>query len=329
MSTLDSLLSRAKSRPATIVLSEGTDPRIVGAGVRAAQDGIAKIILLGPNEAVASAVGSSGGKTGPDLSIVDPEASDDREHLAEVLTEARAHKGMTLDRARQSLSDPLVFAATMVRAGLAEGTVGGAVHTTADVVRHAIQIIGRNPASSIVSSFFLMELENPASTLVFSDCALVVEPTPDELAAIACDSADSFRAFVHQEPLVAMLSFSTRGSARHERVNQVIEATTIAKAQRPDLAIDGDLQFDAAIVPEVAGSKAPDSPVAGRANVLVFPDLNSGNIGYKIAQRIGGAKAIGPMLQGLAKPANDLSRGCSEDDAYLLIAATVAQVNAA
>ena len=317
MSTLENILSRAREGSATIVLSEGTDPRIVDAGVRAARDGIARIILVG------SDVKAEG------VEVLDPATSSHREALVASLVEARAHKGMTEARATVEVLDPLVFSALMVRAGLADGTVGGAINTTADVVRHAIQLIGRAPGAKLVSSFFLMEMEaphhDPKGTVVFADCGLVVDPSAEELAGIGIDSAASFAAFVGGDPKVGFISFSTLGSAHHPDVSKVQEAVEIARKTRPDLDLDGEFQFDAAFVPSVAARKAPDSAVAGRANVFVFPDLNTGNTAYKIAQRIGGATAIGPILQGLAKPANDLSRGCSAEDAYHLIAATAVQ----
>ncbi len=326
MSTLQKILSRARSRPATIALSEGTDPRIVDAGLRAARDGLARIILVGDAGAVRERID---GDLPGDVEIADPAGSDLRDALAGALHAARAHKGMTPAAAAQAIADPLVFAAMLVRSGHADGTVGGATHTTADVVRQAIQLIGKAPSARLVSSLFLMQMDAAhhlrRETVVFADCGLVVDPSPEELAGIATDSADSFAALVGGTPRVAMLSFSTHGSAGHPLVDKVRAATTLARAARSDLAIDGELQFDAAYMPDIARSKAPASPVAGQANVFVFPNLDTGNTAYKIAQRIGGATAVGPILQGLARPANDLSRGCTADDAYHLIAVTVVQ----
>ena len=285
-------------------------------------------MLVGPEGAVSKALDQSGGQH-PDISQADPRTSPLRDELIAALVDARAHKGMTLDRATDAIDDPLVFAAMLVRTGHADGTLGGAINPTADVVRHAIQLIGVAKGTKTVSSFFLMDLQDAQKTVIFGDCALVVEPDAEELASIATASADNFANFVGEDPKVAMLSFSTMGSAHHPNVTKVREATEIAKTARPDLAIEGELQFDAAFVPSVVALKAPGSDVAGQANVFIFPNLDAGNIGYKIAQRIGGAQAVGPILQGLAKPVNDLSRGCTADDAYHQIAVTVVQVSSA
>ena len=246
------------------------------------------------------------------------------ERLAARLHEIRRHKGMDEAAAREAVRAPLVRAALMVRGGEAAGSVAGAATTTADVVRAALQIIGKRKDAAIVSSFFLI-LPPEGEALLFADCGLVVAPDAAELAAIATSTAASRWALLGDEPRVAMLSFSTRGSARHERADAVVEATRLARGAEPGLAIDGELQFDAAFVPAVAEAKAPGSAVGGRANVMVFPDLGAGNIGYKIAQRLGGCGAVGPILQGLARPANDLSRGCSVEDVVNMIAVTAAQ----
>lgn len=332
MKPIHRIIDRARSDPQRIVLCEGTDPRILQAAVRALQEKIADIQLVGNYDAIRQAARAEGIElTG--LEIVDPEFSPYRDLFAEVLLALRQSKGMTREQAREAVLNPLCFANLMVRLGHADGSVAGAVHTTADVVRHAIQIIGVKPSFRLVSSFFLMMLCEPFHTLkgglIFSDCGLVVDPSAPELAEIAMAAADSARSLLMDEPRVAMLSFSTSGSARHAAVDKVVEATMQVKQQRPDLAIDGDVQLDAAIVAEIANRKVENSAVKGQANVLIFPNLEAGNIGYKLAERVGGAKAIGPLLQGLQKPANDLSRGCSADDVFHVIAVTVVQAQQA
>lgn len=332
MSVLRELQRRAAARPAHIVMSEGADLRIVAGAVAAVTAGIARITLVGPRDNVAAALVAAGMPNSPVIDIQDPETSDLTAEVAAGYYALRKHKGVTAEVAEMQARDPLIFAAMMVRLGHADGTVGGAVATTSDTVRAALQVIGKAPDAALVSSFFLMVLpEGHASArdaLIFGDCGLVIDPSADDLAAIAVASAASCRQLMAVEPSVALLSFSTHGSARHASVAKVAEAAALLKANHPTLKSDGELQFDAAFVPSVAASKAKGSDVAGQANVMIFPNLDAGNIGYKIAQRVGGCAAIGPILQGLAKPANDLSRGCVAEDVTNMIAVTVLQARA-
>ena len=329
MSVLRELTNRAAARPAHIVMSEGHDPRIVAGAIAAVEAGTARITLIGPRDDVAAQLVAAGTPNHPNIAIEDPATSTLSADLATAFHELRKHKGVTPEIAEAQVQNPLVFAALMVREGHADGTVGGAIHTTSDTVRAALQVIGKAKDAPLVSSFFLMALpdNHPSSrdAMIFGDCGLVIDPSAEELAAIAVASATSCRQLLDVEPKVALLSFSTMGSAKHAAVTKVAEAAALLKEQHPDLKTDGELQFDAAFVPDVAASKAPGSPTAGEANVMIFPNLDAGNIGYKIAQRIGGAEAIGPTLQGLAKPANDLSRGCTEQDVANMIAVTVLQ----
>ena len=327
MDVLEAIFARARAACPRIVLSEGEDPRIVEAALRASRDGLAEIHVVARADRFAAL--AEGTDEGARITVHDPGTSPLTQGFATSYHELRKHRGVDADAAATAMRDPLTFAAMMVREGHAAGTIGGAVATTADTVRAALQIVGRAPGQDTVSSFFLMLLQEPFNRpVIFADCGLIAQPSVEELAGIAIASAASFRAMVGEEPRVAMLSFSTMGSAKHKSVERVQQALEIVRTQAPDLAVDGELQFDAAIMPDVAEKKAPGSGVAGHANVFVFPDLNAGNIGYKIAQRIGGATALGPILQGLAAPANDLSRGCSAEDAYQMIAITAAQAAA-
>ncbi len=328
MKPLERIIESAKRERRRIVLPEGEDARIAEAAVRAANDGIADIILVGDRAAVEARLLRAGAGAGR-FRIEDPATSALTPRLTAAYHQLRTAKGVDPQAATQALRSPLVFCAMMVREGEADGTVGGAVATTADTVRAALQVIGRAPGVDAVSSFFLMMLCQPhhvkKGAFVFADCGLVVDPDAAELADIAVMSARSYEALIGRPAQVAMLSFSTDGTAAHERVSKVVEATRLARAAAPDLLIDGELQFDAAFVEAVSAAKAPNSSLHGQANVFIFPNLDAANIGYKIAQRIGGAEAIGPILQGLAKPANDLSRGCTADDAYHMIAITALQ----
>ncbi len=332
MSVLETLQRRAAAQPAHIVLSEGFDPRIVSAAVRAVDAGLGQVTLVGDTATVTEQLAAIGAAPSKALHIADPATSPLTTAVADTYLELRKHKGVTPETAQKQARDPMVFAAMLVRLGHADGTVGGAVATTSDTVRAALQVIGKAKDAALVSSFFLMVLpEGHASgrdAMIFSDSGLVIDPNSEELAAIAAQSAGSFAALLGATPKVAMLSFSTQGSARHPSVTKVADAAKLLRENHPHIASDGELQFDAAFDPDVGASKAKGSDVAGHANVMIFPNLDAGNIGYKIAQRVGGCAAIGPILQGLAKPANDLSRGCTADDVVHMIAVTALQAAA-
>lgn len=317
MKPLDRIHETAKALNRHIILSEGEDPRVAEAARRLVDQGLARVTLMGGPEI-------------PGVGRIDPAGAPDLAELAEEWHRLRAAKGMTAERALEEMRDPIRQAAMRVRLGQADGTVGGAVATTADTVRAALQIIGRAPDAGIVSSFFLMLSCGPAAPvkggMIFSDCGLVIQPDAAELAAIALSAAESCRQLLAEEPRVALLSFSTAGSADHPSLGRIREALALIRAAAPDLEVDGEMQFDAALDDAIRAKKAPGSRLTGRPNVFIFPDLAAGNIGYKIAQRLGGLTAIGPILQGLAKPANDLSRGCSVQD--IVDASTVTAVQA-
>lgn len=326
---MQTIFSAARAKTRHIVMAEGEDDRIQSGAVSAVKDGLARVTLVGNQDAIlASPV--LNGTIPAGMSIVDPARSSLTTGFAEKYHQLRQHKGVTTAQAAQAVLTPLAFAAMLVREHHADGTIAGAITTTADTVRAALQIIGTAPDTELVSSFFLMLLNKPhhkkKGVFVFADGGLSIAPDASGLAAIALASAASFQRLIGAEPRVAMLSFSTYGSANHPKVDEVIAATKMVQALAPELKVSGEMQFDAAFVPKVAAAKAPDAIIQGDANIFIFPNLEAANIGYKIAQRIGGAEAIGPILQGLAHPANDLSRGCNADDVYNLIAVTCAQV---
>ena len=327
---INQAVSQARTTPKSIVLAEGDDTRVIEAAARATSEGIANCVLIGNPETIQSLADETG-FTLENIRIENPAASDRSPDYAQNLLELRKTKGMTITQAQELVQDPLYFANLMVRAGDADGTIAGARYTSGDCVRTALQIIGVAPGIKTVSSFFLMIFEaahhEPKQAMLFGDCALVVDPTAGQLADIAIATSQSARNLLDRDPSVAMLSFSTNGSANHPLVDKVREATEVVRKTSPELAVDGDIQLDAALVPSIVKRKMPGSKTMGNANVLIFPDLNAANIGYKIAQRLGGALAIGPIIQGLNKPANDLSRGCSADDIYYLIAMTALQAH--
>lgn len=327
MNFIDRIKERAKSDKKRIVLPESMDKRVIEAAEKILREDLAEVVIVGKKEDILEI------SQGYDISkaiIVDPFTEEYTEELINELVELRKSKGMTYDEAKKLLlEDYMYYACMLVKTGRADGVVSGACHSTSNTLRPALQIIKTKPGVMLVSAFFLMVVPDceygENGTFIFGDSGLEQNPTPEKLAAIAASSADSFKLLVEAQPRVAMLSHSTMGSAKHADVDKVVEGVRIAKEMYPQYKIDGEMQLDAAIIPEIAASKAPESEVAGHANVLIFPDLDAGNIGYKLVQRLAKAEAYGPICQGIAAPVNDLSRGCSADDIVGVVAITAVQ----
>ncbi len=327
MSLMDQIKAKAKANKKTVLLPEGSEPRTIKAAALIAKQGIANAVLLGDEAEIAAA-----NVDNVDLSqvrVVNPATSEKLDEYANAFYEMRKSKGISPDDAKKTVLNTLYFAVMMIKAGEADGMVAGAINSTGNTLRPALQVIKTKPGVSIVSSCFIMDIPNKAygdnGVMVFADCAINIDPSADDLAAIAIASADTAKDIAGIDPRIAMLSFSTKNSAKHENVDKVIAATAKVKELAPHLNVDGELQADAALVEAVGQLKSPGSPVAGKANVLIFPDLEAGNIGYKLVQRLAGAEAVGPICQGLGRPVNDLSRGCSVEDIVNVVAITAVQ----
>ena len=333
MELIQKIHKMAQKANKTIVLPEGTEERTIKAADYALEHGLAKIILLGNENEIIELASKFQLKNIEKAKIINPAAHDEKEEMAQLLFEIRKKKGLTIEQAHNLVEDPLYLAVLLIKAGKADGEVAGADNATGDVLRPAFQIVKTLPGISAVSGAFIMIMPEHKKNygengiMIFADCAVNPDPTTQQLAEIAVESAKTAKNIADIDPKVAMLSFSTKGSAKHEKVDRVLEALEIAKKMNPELKIDGELQADAAIVESIGQKKAPGSAIAGKANVLIFPSLETGNIAYKLVQRLADAEAVGPILQGLAAPINDLSRGCSVDDIINMIAITANQAN--
>ena len=327
MRPLDQAMQLAISNPVTISLSEGTEPRIVEAAVKAVNLGIARIILIGNKDEIKQQLAQFTCSRPDHIILHDPVSSPLKEEFSKSYYQLREHKGIAAEEAEKQASSSLTYAALLVKNGYADGTLSGAIETTSDVVKTAIQVIGKATNVNTVSSCFII-FPKSYEPMIYADCGLIIEPDENELVDITLAASQSCKSLLSKDPRVALLSFSTKGSAKHKNVDKVVAALKKLKSQMPELLVDGELQFDAAIDYTIGNKKAPRSAVAGKANVMIFPNLDAGNIAYKITQRIGEAEAYGPILQGLEKPANDLSRGASPHDITQMIAVTVLQAAA-